>query len=645
MGNKKDAEGVVATIERLTGKYPCPGYLRNALNKYLRCANLFPGAINKSGKQLMGKLKRPDTDVLVLNVLRLDEIFRGNTKLVSRIVRGEIAEDLLAKEIFVAQAEIERRRDIYSYWSHKLSGLKGLLTDDATDLRSVLLDPQVVLPSNGSTREPIGFAMRAIAMLEENEERGRLGLPTADEFVERADAYFALGDLVGADVNAVQALEINCAHPKAWFIRVMVALRLRGNALNQMRHHDMVAQEIAEPMSSQERWAREMAGEEADRAARQHQTLAKILPKALLHWPTLGNGGFDQLAMRTQVRDLFIDHMFDNAIKGTRRHLKPENLYRLNGLEPEWQLAIATQPYLAMSGAIEQECPFDGDEMQALRMLFKEEEAAVPWFFHPLDGASLAKALKMLHLRWILGDAGYAERWGALKKSMSCAPAASLERSILCDGTMSRFWHQHLARNEGEQGVLTDLARWQMDSAAHHREKSSERMLNQYALFFHRQFARKNYANCAQICALATVHTREGPLSRTGLGSMSHPFDESILMPAGSFLYWRYLAALSAVCAVASENYTQDDVSLILDAEALLVSFSDTSGCFWQESEEYEDGGGDDWFVSPYGIDLRIAESWLPAIRVARENTSDSISKGVLVGLEKRMTATLDQTG
>jgi hypothetical protein len=48
MARKKASDGVVATIERLTGKIPCPMYLRQILNKYLYQEELFEGA--KSGK-------------------------------------------------------------------------------------------------------------------------------------------------------------------------------------------------------------------------------------------------------------------------------------------------------------------------------------------------------------------------------------------------------------------------------------------------------------------------------------------------------------------------------------------------------------------------------------------------------------------
>ncbi|MCG9078179.1 hypothetical protein [Laribacter hongkongensis] len=92
MGNKKKSEGVIATIERLTGQTPCPVFLRNSLNKYLYEEALFEdarkGRAGKSKRQ--GKLIQGETDALVMNVLNLDQVFNGATTAVVRIVSGEV---------------------------------------------------------------------------------------------------------------------------------------------------------------------------------------------------------------------------------------------------------------------------------------------------------------------------------------------------------------------------------------------------------------------------------------------------------------------------------------------------------------------------------------------------------------------------
>lgn len=638
MANKRDADGVIGTIERLTGMVPCPEFLRTALNKYLECDAVFPGAVDRTGKKVRGTLQSPGTDALVVNVLELDQLFRGNTTLVARIVRGEVGAEELSEKLQAALAEYKRRADTYARWSDRETALRAALTGGSLNLREARLDiPRGAGAQLADAHGSSGFALRAIATLEESEERGRLARPTADEYVERADAYLALGDPVRADAHAVQALSVNKAHPRAWFIRVTIALQRRGLALQQMRHHEMIAQEAAEPLSSQERWAREMAGEASGRAATQQQKLAEILPKALVHWPTSGQRRFEQPEMRTQVRDLFIDLVFASATTGLHRHLKPQDLYRVNGLDAEWQLEVSTQPFLAMGTSGAESHPLNEGELQALEMLFREQEVASPWYFHPLDQSSLARELKLLHLRRIAGSEGYAGHWSAMKESVEAASADARERCILSSPTMARFWHLQFAHNEGEQGVFASLAKFESDRAASYGNACSARMLQQYALFFHQQFARKKYAVCSRICALAGVNAASMNRVAPGVPNLAHPYSDAIQMPIGVSLYWEYLSAVSAVYAIACGSYLQGDVELILDAERFLAAFKDTDACFWIESEEYEDGGGEDWPAAPYGADLRDVRIWKAALRRIVDEANADIRHELLDGLIARL--------
>lgn len=86
-------------------------------------------------------------------------------------------------------------------------------------------------------------------------------------------------------------------------------------------------------------------------------------------------------------------------------------------------------------------------------------------------------------------------------------------------------------------------------------------------------------------------------------------------MRIGERLYWEYLEALSTIRCLKSGSWPTDtEVQLLLRANSLRESFRDTVRCFWQESEEYEGGGGEDWAVAPYGMDLRGPEMWLETI-------------------------------
>ena len=196
MARKKDPDGVQATIERLTGKSPCPKYLRSALNKYLNVPGLFPKASTTekrdSGKR-EGELRTPNTDNVVLNVLALDEVFRGQRKVVASIIKGEISPENLKQKLDCAARDMRRRFEIYANWVNRIPSLDQLLTSEEIDLKTCSIREKLEDPNNRnpSNRTP-PFALRAVQQLEQIEERGGLGIPSPKECVERADALFAL---------------------------------------------------------------------------------------------------------------------------------------------------------------------------------------------------------------------------------------------------------------------------------------------------------------------------------------------------------------------------------------------------------------------------------------------------------------------
>ena len=129
MGNKKKSDGVIATIERLTGQTPCPVFLRNSLNKYIYEEALFEdarkGRAGKSKRQ--GKLIQGETDALVMNVLNLDQVFNGATTAVVRIVSGEVEGKELEEMLERATAELQRRFDAYGYWELPETSCSGMI--------------------------------------------------------------------------------------------------------------------------------------------------------------------------------------------------------------------------------------------------------------------------------------------------------------------------------------------------------------------------------------------------------------------------------------------------------------------------------------------------------------------------------------
>lgn len=618
MPRPKSPDGVQATIERLTDQDPCPDYLRTKLNHFLDQEELFPSPPGRRGATPGDKLDPPRTDALVMNVLNLDQVFPSKTKLITQLVNRTVPTAEVAQAIQAARAEMQRRFDTYGYWLHRLGALQALLTDPDVDLRVTRIDEQIPLAApDADFGEPTPFALRAIQRLEANEERGRLGTPSADEHVERAEAYLALRHFALADTHAKTALELDPGRAQAWFIRVMVAMRQRQAALGAMRRHQMVAQEIAEPMSAHEAWAREMADDAGAEAAEHHDQLAQLLPRALLHWPRLDARRYDYRVQRTQVRDLYIDQLFAR-LAGTAGGLGSRSRAERNGLGPEWQQqrrdsGFATGMHDASEGLL-----LDDADRQAITQLLSERDRDPEWFFDLRDRQFLARDLRLLHLRWVMKLPGYAAHWEAVRRRVAEFPAVTIEESILCDEQLAILWIVHQAVNEGSSGVLAGFDRWSARRREWDEQQREGRLLAQHAVFFHHQFARAAFGTCASIARrareLAAKHPRQGYD-----GSIGHPFDEQVTMPVFQPLYWRYLEALSVVeLSTAGHPLSEDDWQLLLDAPALREAFCATRQCFWVQSEEYEGGGGEDWPTEPYGVDLRDIAPWLAAARVAR---------------------------
>lgn len=637
MPRPKSPDGVLATIERLTDQDPCPDYLREKLNLYLRQDELFPPPPGRRRATPGDKLNPPRTDALVMNVLSLDQVFRSDTKLITRIVNRVAPVEEIAQTVQAAKAEMQRRFDVYGYWLHRLDALQALLTDPDIDLRVTRIDEQIRLATSAADhREPTPFALRAIQRLEASEERGRLGKPSADEYVERAEAYLALRQFALADAQASAALELEPEHAQAWFIRVMVAMRQRQAALGAMRRHQMVAQEIADPMSAHEAWAREMADEAGAEAAGHHDQLAQLLPRALLHWPKLDARRYDYRDQRTQVRDLFIDQLFAR-LAGTAGGLGSRSRAERNGLGPEWQQQWGDHRFAAGTHDAGGGLLLDDANREAITLLLSERDRDPEWFFDLRDRHFLARDIRLLHLRWMMKLPGYAAHWEEVRCRVAEFPAVTIEENILRDEPLVILWIMHQAMNEGTDGVLAGFDRWSVRRREGDAQQRQGRLLAQYAVFFHHQFARKAFGTCAAIARRAHEHAAKHPRQGYG-GSIGHPFDDRVTMPVFQPLYWRYLEALSVVGLTTAGNVlSENDWQLLLDALALREAFGAAQQCFWVESEEYEGGGGEDYPTEPYGVDLRDTAPWLAAVLAARPGAMHDEQRGAL----DRLTAKL----
>lgn len=611
-GRKKEPGGVQATIERLTGQRPCPDHLRAAANKYLK-SDLFP-TNHKSKISNKDILSAPSADILLINTLELDQVFQGDTDVVVGIMLGRYIKKDLNDKIENAESEIKRRFEIYSYWMQRIGSLKSILNDDATDLKTERLDMKLKsFQHDSSLRTPAPFALRAIQQLETIEERGRLGRPTADECAEQADAYMALGDFVKADKKAQEAIDVDPNHARAWFVRVMVALKQRNLAISEMQHHQMIATEIAEPMSGQESWAREMADDAANKAADFHSHLREILPKALLHWPKINNK-YDHNEERIIVRDLFVDQVF-SLVTVRNYSVSNRSLSEINGFGPEWALLNSSNYSAAfMSEVDSKELPLSAEEVDVLMQIAEEYDKQKHYFYRLPDRSYFVKSFKLLHLEWLLNIDTYERHWEDWSLTITHYGLNLFEDYILKDDHLAQLWQMHQIRHGDTPTVYLLLERWKKHTESESGDRVDSILLKRHADLFEYLLARDHFKECQKVAKQAQQLI--GGKNSRGFNS-SHVMDDQYGIPIQNTLYWEYLETLAVIKdALMGGLLNATEIDTLLDMEKLSSSFGKIEFCFWNCSEEYEEGDGYDYEIAPYGIDLTDKQIWFDAINM-----------------------------
>lgn len=624
MSRKKASNGVQATVERLTNRKPCPEYLRTAANKYLD-SSLFPVS-RHSEKDRTAKLSADGADVLLINALSLDEAFRGATEKVASIIKNEVERKQLEADLDEAQRDIERRFEVYAYWKQRFAPLKTILLERTLDLKKERLDEKlrtVISPDFATTPPP--FALRAIQHLEAIEERGRLGRLTAKEYIEQADAYMALGDFSKADQKAQDAIEVDPQNALGWFIRVMAALKQRNLALREMQRHKMTAEEVAEPMSSHESLAFQLADEQSSRAAQFHENLDQILPKALINWPRSNRGYHDHRDEYVFVRNLFIEHIF-MRIKPGIREINSRFYHEMSGLSSEWAMNHCGHPdntVIAEQNPTKS-LPLGDDERALLSRLIVEydKEKSSVMFFGVFDHSTMARDFKLLHLRWLLQIDGYAEHWAEWAKRAAEYHPSRFEESILSSNHLSQLWQFHQSKNLGSTAICSALGDWHKSTVKHRNLETIDMVLHQFAILFHRHIVQREALACYQTAKLAEdlANSTDNPRSMAG-----HHSDQMISVPLRSPKYWQYLGVLSVVeASLAGQKLHTPLVDILINASAWVQVFNDSDGWLWVESEIYEGGGGDEYPIEPYNLDLRDREIWRKAIKAQLEISSDA---------------------
>ncbi|MEX0142530.1 hypothetical protein MRBLMS1_003398 [Massilia sp. LMS1-1-1.1] len=612
MARKKANDGVLATIERLTGKVPCPMYLRSALNKYLYQEQLFEGATagNTHGRRKqLGQLRGPDTDNLVRNLLDLDALFSGETTTVIDVVTGAIDPNILNERLNDVEQSMQQRLDIYRYWLDRISSARSVLADPHLNLKVDRLDERLLAARNTEIPTIAPFALHALQVQEASEAKVRTGLPSAAEFVSRADAYLALDDLANADRNACSAIERDASCARGWFIRVAIALRRRQSAMRTFHRKRMEAQEFSEPLSGHERWANEQADESANDAWEHQQSLDAILSQAILHWPQ--NAGRREYGdLWKQVRNVFVGRMFAIAVHDVQRAGSREQWAHLNGLELEWELEHRKQPYASSSG-LTGSSSFTAEETRAITNLLAVYDDKPQQFFDIIEGSRISTDFQLYHLRFALRMEGCDAHWAKLQAAVATSTLASQADNLMRDPTVAKLWQAHYCRHSQPAALVQSYAKWLKETQAQSNGRLRHSVLQQYAHLFHHQFVRRQFGLCGEV-ATEALTLFEGATALTGwFGWQPHPYDDSISMPLHQCRYWQYLAAVAAVeQRRKSESLSAQAQAILDDENRWREAFSEQATCFWTASMEYEEGCGEDWPEPPYGIDLREQENW-----------------------------------
>lgn len=614
-GRKRSSDGVIATLERLSGQSPCPDYLRDGANKFLRNKDFLPFPAMLKKRVDLRKLTQPHAEQALMNALLLDEVLDGATEQVVGLVAGNVRKEAIGELLKRAKENIDRRAGVYAYWQQRLPLLSSLLLDRPETLRTQRLDELLEQAAAApSTVRPAPFALRAIRQQEALERHGRRGELTALQLMEQADAYLALDDLAMAEDKAAQAIARDAQQPRAWFIRVVAALKQRNSALAQARRHRFEAVEMADPMSAHER----MLHAESDRAESQayhHQVLLdQLLPQALLQWPKDRDMQHAHAHWRRQVAELMVQQAFGKlALGGAQGYSR--RAYALNGMAPEMHLkyddpSAGTAYMMDGPGPV----PLREDERAALALLFEEHARQRHFMSAALREDFLRQDFYLLHLRWVLGDSGYAWHWQVWSEDAAGFPPAQFEAAVLQDGVLRALWFSHQARQGGIASARQALEQLHERICRQRDERSSKQQLDMHVMVYHHQLARQDVAGCWQTCIEAERLSRTDV---TGYGALhAHPYEANIMIPAGHLGYWQYLKALTAVlarCAGVSLDAEADAV--IADAEHWRETFCRNDAFCWIYGEEYEEGGGEDYPVAPYDIDLREAAMWVRPVR------------------------------
>jgi hypothetical protein len=206
----------------------------------------------------------------------------------------------------------------------------------------------------------------------------------------------------------------------------------------------------------------------------------------------------------------------------------------------------------------------------------------------------------------------YKVQWVKLREELSTWRSGDFGKHILSEDTLGRLWQFHAVTVDGTRGALASLSDWHATSLEERKTRSDLLSLRTLGYLFHDRLVRSELDQCVDIALHAQSLTGESTgITGNGHARMASPDDDSLVMPIGYELYWKYLEAL-AVVLMPPTQVCDRALSLLLAAEQRMADFRDTRRCFWVW-EDHEFPG--ECESEPYEVDLRDTEPWLQAAR------------------------------
>lgn len=601
MARSRQPNGVIDTLTRLFGHHDH----RSILTKYVS-----EGVFNKhlqDGETRVFK-RSTECDNLIRNVLALDEVLRRQD-LVIKAAKGTIPKKDALQHLAKEKEKLEAKFKAYGYWLNRMPSLSSTL-ESGFDLESSALEDVLSVDGSAgiiSTSSP--YALRAVRLLEKIEEEGRLSKVTPDQLVEKAWAIYRLGLDKQAVTLAREATELDKENADGWLLLAVDAQDRQLKATSNASRYAF-EKEIAEPISSHERWAEEMQSDAVGEYFKAQREEKGILFAALKNWPLDSesrNSGFKLPGRRNSVRDQCIGWLFsllepyNNYASGS---IDLRKAYEMNGLAPEFQLKESLSSIRAYECGDYPAHSLTEQEQNVAEMICHEFDLERGQMFNALDPNCYKLQLMLLHVRYALKIDGYEQARLWFIDQLRHIRAQDL-KLFIGNANLFNALITHLSM-EGLANLKEHLSAITQKLQNDQRDERTYLELNLQRKVYDHAIARGKFNECVQVA-------REARSTATSLGGRA-PQDRLCCIAGISrntltAKFWHYLEILAA-CQVKPSNSTCRLISDIL----LSVAKPDV---YFANEKDYMIGYADEfmgWYEPAYGDSIITNGEWLRAI-------------------------------